>query len=69
MTSRIYLVSMDGEIYQVTLQTAEGAFNAKGELEVEQSKVKTQRLTPAAAKPDFDALLPELLTLRRLIHA
>jgi hypothetical protein len=69
LESRIYKVSLDAQLFGVILQQAPGVFNAKGELEVNSAAIKTSAPTPAAAKPDWDKLVPELLNIHRLIEA
>jgi hypothetical protein len=68
VVSRIYVVSLDGRLMGAISQTAAGKAAKDGTIDLDPSKAKTDKVAPAAAKPDWDKLLPELLKMGRVLE-
>jgi hypothetical protein len=65
--SRIFVIGMDGRVLGEISQSGQGAVTGS-EVSLDGAKLTTVRIAPAAAKPEWDRLLPELLKMGRIVE-
>lgn len=67
--NRVYMVTMDGRLLGAISQSGSAKADKTGAVVIDESKLKTTTLSPAAVKKDWDALLPELVKMGKVIEA